>query len=49
MTKQHSEHYLNPHLYLVRAAGGLATYLHADAVRSYLPQAIKFKAFPDAG
>ena len=31
------------------AAGGLATYLHADSVGAYLPQNIKFRAIADAG
>ena len=31
------------------AAGGLATYLHADAIGAYLPQNIKFRAIADAG
>ena len=31
------------------AAGGLATYLHADAVGAYLPLNIKFRAMADAG
>lgn len=30
-------------------AGGLATYLHADAVKDYLPTTAKYRAFPDAG
>ena len=31
------------------AAGGIATYLHADFVREYLPENIKFRAMADAG
>ena len=30
-------------------AGGLATYLHADYVRTLLPDTVKFHAMPDAG
>eukprot|EP00047_Mylnosiga_fluctuans_P024931 m.176345 g.176345 ORF g.176345 m.176345 type:complete len:424 (-) comp9959_c0_seq19:118-1389(-) len=31
------------------SAGGLATYLHADHVRAYVPQAAQYYAVPDAG
>lgn len=31
------------------AAGGLATYLHADYVAAYLPPGIEFRAMADAG
>ena len=31
------------------AAGGLATYLHADYVKSLLPESIKYHALADAG
>ena len=30
-------------------AGGLATYVHADFVQSYLPSGIKYRAMADAG
>ncbi|XP_070564855.1 uncharacterized protein [Ptychodera flava] len=31
------------------SAGGLATFIHADYIRSRLPQSVNFCAFPDAG
>ena len=31
------------------AAGGLATYLHVDAVAAYLPRGIKVRGMADAG
>lgn len=34
---------------MTHTAGGLATYIHADYVGTYLPQNVKYRAFADAG